>query len=86
MGEGCFSGSGGAVEDGAGEAVGGEEAAEELSVAEKVRLADEFFERLGPEPDGEGLDLGKGLPTLIFEQVHVPIIKGSLFGSRGVWN
>jgi hypothetical protein len=70
LGEGCFAGAGGTVEDDRGELVGLDGAAQEATGADDRVLADEFIEGAGPHPGGEGRFGGDDRFEVVIEEVH----------------
>ncbi len=69
VGEGGFSGAGGAVEDDGGEAVGFDHSSEEFARAEDMGLAGEFVEGAGAHACGEGHGGGAAFFAGGFEEV-----------------
>ena len=70
FGEGGFASAGRAVEDHAGDRVGGEHAAEKFAWAQDVELASEFVERARTHADGERLDTAAGILAFGGPEVH----------------
>ena len=74
LGEGGFSRAGRAVEQHAGQGVGGEHASKHPAFAEEVLLPDELVERAGPHADGQGLSRGSAFFLLLLPQIGHPAI------------
>ena len=67
------------VEDDRAEAVGGQQAAQQLSLAEKVPLADELFERAWPHPRGQRLGFASmGVFAGVKERHAIPRLSARL--------
>lgn len=72
-----FARSGRAVEQDAGQGVGGEHASEHPAFAEEVLLADELVERPRPHADGQRLSGGTAFFFLVLPEVgHRSIVAG----------